>query len=65
MKIKERYDTIMSKVYRFDSHIEDKSHEEVAEFYQMMFDSMESVASDLFSLCEDKEATNEPNTRRT
>ncbi len=47
MKIKERYDTIMSRVERFDAHIEDKSHEDVADFYQSMFDSMQGVAAEL------------------
>jgi len=52
MTIQERYDTIMSRVERFDAHIEDKSHEDIAEFYQIMFDSMQGVATDLMSVLE-------------
>ena len=52
MTIKERYDTIMARVERFDAHIEDKSHEDIAEFYQCMFDSMQGVATDLMSVLE-------------
>jgi hypothetical protein len=42
----------MSRVERFDAHIEDKSHEDIAEFYQIMFDSMQGVATDLMSVLE-------------
>lgn len=47
MTATERYDTIMSRVERFYSHIDDKSHEEIAEFYQIMFDSLQSVTEEL------------------
>lgn len=49
MNTRERYDTIMFRVEKFDRNIDDKSHEEIADFYQMMFDSMQGVADELLA----------------
>ena len=47
LDIEERYESIMSKVEIFDRHIEDKSHEDIADFYQNIFDSIQSVSESL------------------
>lgn len=44
MNLKERYDEIMNRIERFDSNIEDKSHEDIADFYQNQFDAMQGLA---------------------
>ena len=43
----ERYNAIIERVENFERHIDDKSHEDIADFYQNQFDAMQGIASRL------------------